>query len=271
MRRGRLGRTALWAVAAVVVVLLTAPTLIVVISSFGSTRSLAFPPKGLSAHWYENFFTDAWLPTAMTSLQVAALSAVLATVLGTMAAFGIIRGRFPGRQFVQAVFLAPMIVPTVILGIGIFQVFGRWHITGSVFGLVLAHTALAIPFVVVTVGAGLRTVDPIYERAAANLGAGPLRTFVRITLPLILPGVLTGALFAFVTSLDEVVVAIFLTSPQVTTLPVQIFSTLQNFLDPTVAAISTILLAITVVVLLGAALVRRRRDVVRAQPSGALE
>jgi putative spermidine/putrescine transport system permease protein len=271
VRRGRRGRTALGVIAALVIVLLTAPTLVVVISSFGSTRSLAFPPKGLSTQWYENFFTDAWLPTAMTSLQVASLSAVLASILGTMAAFGVIRGRFPGRQFVQAVFLAPMIVPTVIVGIGVFQVFGRWHITGSVLGLVLAHTALALPFVVVTVGASLQTVDPVFERAAANLGASPIRTFLKITLPLILPGVLTGALFAFVTSLDEVVVAIFLTSPQVTTLPVQIFSTLQNFLDPTVAAISTILIAITVLVLLGSALARRRRAVVRAEPSGVLE
>jgi putative spermidine/putrescine transport system permease protein len=161
---------------------------------------------------------------------------------------------------VQALFVAPMIVPTVILGIGVFQVFGGWHITGSLLGLVLAHTALALPFVVVTVGASLQTVDPVLERAAANLGAGPVATFARITLPLILPGVLTGALFAFVTSLDEVVVAIFLTSPTVTTLPVQIFATLQNFLDPTVAAISTMLLAVTVIVLVGSAFMTRKQE-----------
>jgi putative spermidine/putrescine transport system permease protein len=261
MRRSRLSDRVLYAIAGVVIFFLIAPTVIVATASFGSTRSLAFPPKGLSSRWYENFFTEAWLPTAATSLKVAVLAAVLATVLGTMAALGVVRGRFPGRQVVQALFVAPMIVPTVILAIGVFQVFGRWHITGSVLGLVLAHTALALPFVVVTVGASLQTVDPVLERAAANLGAGPVATFVRVTLPLILPGVLTGALFAFVTSLDEVVVAIFLTSPTVTTLPVQIFATLQNFLDPTVAAISTMLLAVTVLVLLGSAALTRKQDV----------
>jgi putative spermidine/putrescine transport system permease protein len=259
MRRRSIGRVALIALAALVVFFLVAPTVVVLVSSFGSTRSLAFPPKGLSLRWYDNFFTDAWLPTAGTSLKVAALTTVLATILGTMAALGVVRGRFPGRQVVYSLFLAPMIVPTVILAIGVFQVFGRWHITGSVLSLVLAHTALALPFVVVTVSASLRTVDPTLERAAANLGAHPIATFARVTLPLILPGVLTGALFAFVTSFDEVVVAIFLTSPQVTTLPVQIFATLQNFLDPTVAAISSMLLCLTLLVLLGSAAIARRQ------------
>jgi putative spermidine/putrescine transport system permease protein len=260
MRRSPFARAGLPALAALVVFFLIAPTIVVVGSSFGATRSLAFPPKGFSTRWYENFFTDAWLPTAGTSLKVAVLAALLATVLGTMGALGVVRGRFPGRQAVQALFVAPMIVPTVILGIGVFQVFGGWHITGSLLGLVLAHTALALPFVVVTVGASLQTVDPVLERAAANLGAGPVATFARITLPLILPGVLTGALFAFVTSLDEVVVAIFLTSPTVTTLPVQIFATLQNFLDPTVAAISTMLLAVTVIVLVGSAFMTHKQE-----------
>jgi putative spermidine/putrescine transport system permease protein len=162
---------------------------------------------------------------------------------------------------VQAFFLAPLIVPTVVFGIGAFQVFNRWHITGTSLSLILAHAAIALPFVVITVGASLQTVDPVFERAAANLGAGPATTFVRITLPLILPGMLAGALFAFVTSLDEVAVALFLTSPTVTTLPVEIYTTLQNSLDPTVAAISALLLAVTLVVIIAPAVLRRKREV----------
>jgi putative spermidine/putrescine transport system permease protein len=260
MRRSRRSRGVLVVVAALVVFFLIAPTVIIIASSLGGTRSLAFPPKHLSLHWYRNFFTDAWLPTAVTSLKIAAITAVCATVLGTMAALSVVRGRFPGRQLLQALFIAPLIVPTVILGVGLFEVFGRWHITGSILGLVLAHTALAIPFVMVTVGASLRTIDPTLERAAANLGASPVRTFMKVTLPLMLPGVAMGALFAFITSLDEVVVAIFLTSPTVMTLPVQIFATLQNFLDPTVAAISAMLFLVTVLVLVGAGASRRREE-----------
>lgn len=256
------GKVVLGAIVGAVIVLQMAPTLVVAVASFGDTRSLAFPPKGLSGRWYESFFTEDWLPTAWTSLRIAALTALLATVLGTMAAFGVVRGRFPGRSIVGGLFLAPLIVPTVIVGIGLFEVFGRWRLAGTTLGLVLAHTALALPFVVATVGAGLRTVDPALERAAANLGAGPVMTFRKITLPLILPAVLTGALFAFVVSLDEIVIAIFLTSPTLTTLPVQIFATLQSFLDPTVAAISTMLLAVTAVALLGSALLERRRRVI---------
>ncbi|MEA2324851.1 MAG: putative spermidine/putrescine transport system permease protein [Solirubrobacteraceae bacterium] len=270
MSRLRPGPVALRVCVAVIGVLMIAPTIIIVVASFGSTRSLAFPPEGISTQWYENFFTDAWLPTAKSSLQIAVLTVLLATPLGTMAALGVARSRVPGIRVLQALFIAPMIIPTVILGIGLFQVFSTWRITGSMLGLVLAHTALALPFVFVTVGASLQTVDPALERAAANLGANPLRTFVQITLPLILPGVLSGALFAFVTSLDEVVVAIFLTSPQVTTLPVQIFATLQNYLDPTVAAISTLLLLVTLVVLLVTAVVDRARKTRGGDSPGAL-
>jgi putative spermidine/putrescine transport system permease protein len=253
-------------VVALVVVLLTAPTLIVVVSSFGATRALSFPPKGFSFEWYRTFFGDPWLPTAITSLKVACLATILATALGTMGALSVVRGKLAGRQLIQIVFLAPMVVPTVIFGVGAFQVASQWHLT-STLSMVLAHTVLGLPFVFVTVGAALQTVDPVYERAARSLGAGPVKTFVRITMPLILPGVLTGAVFAFVTSLDEVVVAIFLTSPTVTTLPVQMWSTLQNSLDPTVAAISTMLLAVTLVVIASSSGLRRRSGAGRIVPA----
>ena len=169
------------------------------------------------------------------------------------------RGRFRGRLAVGGLALAPLIVPTVIVAIGMFTVYVRVGLTGTLLGVVAAHTALAIPFVVVTVGASLRTVDVNLEAAARGLGAGPWATFRRITLPLILPGVAAGALFAFVTSWDEVVVSIFLTTARFQTLPVQMWSQVTEVVDPTVAAVSTLLLAVTLSLSFLALLLRDRR------------
>jgi putative spermidine/putrescine transport system permease protein len=261
MKRPRIAHLVLVIIGAIVVLFLIAPTLIVVATSFGSTRSLVFPPKGFSLHWYGNFFTGQWLQPTLTSLKVALLASIVATVFGTMAALGIVRGKFPGQQAVRALFLAPLIVPTVVVAIGIYSVFSRWRLVGTVPGLVMAHSALGIPFVLATVGSSLQTVDPTLERAAASLGANRVAVFWRITLPLILPALLAGAVFAFVTSLDEVVIAIFLTTPTLVTLPVQIWSTLQDFLDPTIAAISGMLLAVTVIALVGSFAVRRKAQI----------
>jgi putative spermidine/putrescine transport system permease protein len=199
-----------------------------------------------------------WSTGFVNSAQVASLTAVLATVLGTLAALGTVRGRFPGKSAVNALILSPLIVPVIIIAIGMFSLFVRWKIAGSIVGLVLAHTALAVPFVVINVATSLRTIDRNLELAAMNLGAGPARTFFRITLPMILPGVFAGALFAFITSWDEVVVSIFLTTARFRTLPVEMWEQVRQVVDPTVAAVSTTLLAVTTTVLLLALVVRRR-------------
>jgi putative spermidine/putrescine transport system permease protein len=159
---------------------------------------------------------------------------------------------------VNALALSPLIVPVVIIAIGMFSLFVQWRISGSLIGLVLAHTALAMPFVIVNVGTSLRTMDRNLELAAANLGADPRRTFTRITLPIILPGVLAGAIFAFITSWDEVVVAIFLTSARFRTLPVEMWEQVRQVVDPTVAAVSTTLLVVTTGLLLLLLVVRRQ-------------
>ena len=157
---------------------------------------MSFPPEGFSLQWYERMLTDRqWSAGIVNSLEVAVLTAILATVLGTLAALGLTRGRFPGRNIVNAIALAPLIVPVVIIAIGMFSLFVQWRISGSLLGLVLAHTALALPFVIVSVGTSLRTMDRNLELAAANLGADPRRSFMQITLPIILPGVLTGAIW----------------------------------------------------------------------------
>jgi putative spermidine/putrescine transport system permease protein len=252
-------RLLLVALGALTVFFLVAPTLVVVPMSFTASNALTFPPEGLSTRWYEKMLTDPqWSTGFANSAQVAFATAILATTLGTLAALGTVRGQFPGRAAVQAIILSPLIVPVIIIAIGMFSLFVRWKIAGSIVGLVLAHTALAVPFVVVNVATSLRTVDRNLELAAQSLGAGPVRTFRRITLPMILPGVLAGGLFAFITSWDEVVVAIFLTSARFRTLPVEMWEQVRQVVDPTVAAVATTLLAVTTTLLVLIFVVRRQ-------------
>ncbi len=241
---------------------LLAPTLVIIPMSFTEATILSFPPEGFSLQWYEKMLTDRqWTTGALNSIQVAAITAVVSTVLGTLAALGLARGRFPGRAVVNALVLSPLIVPLVIIAIGMFSLFVRWKISGSMLGLVVAHTALALPFVVVNVGASLRTIDRNLELAAANLGADPARTFRRITLPLVAPGVVAGAIFAFITSWDEIVVAIFLTTARYRTLPMEMWEQVRFVVDPTVAAVATTVFAVTSILLMFLLVVRRQQVV----------
>ena len=250
------------ALGALTVFYLLAPTLVIVPMSFTEASILSFPPDGFSLQWYEQMFTDRqWSSGMVNSLQVAVLTAILATVLGTLAALALTRGRFPGRGALNGLMLTPLIVPVVIIAIGMFSLFVQWRISGSLLGLVLAHTALALPFVVVNVAAILRTMDRNLELAAANLGADPRRSFMRITLPIILPGVLAGAIFAFITSWDEVVVAIFLTSARFRTLPVEMWEQVRQVVDPTVAAVATVVMVVTTTLLLFVFVARRQAPV----------
>jgi len=247
------------ALGALTVFYLLAPTLVIIPMSFTQAKILSFPPEGFSLQWYQRMFTDRqWSTGVLNSAEVAVLTTILATVLGTLAALGLTRGRFPGRAAINAIVLTPLIVPVVVIAIGMFSLFVQWRISGSLIGLVLAHTALALPFVIVNVGASLRTMDRNLELAAANLGADQRRTFMRITLPIILPGVMAGAIFAFITSWDEVVVAIFLTSARFRTLPVDMWEQVRQVVDPTVAAVATTLLVVTTILLLLVFVVRRQ-------------
>ncbi len=246
------------ALGAITVFYLLAPTLVIVPMSFTEASTLGFPPQGFSIRWYGQMLTDPqWSAGLTNSILVAVLTAIAATVLGTLAALGLGRGRFPGRSLVNGLVLSPLIVPVVIIAIGMFSLFVRWRISGTLPALVLAHTALALPFVVVNVATSLRTMDRNLELAAANLGADPTRTFFRVTLPLIVPGVLAGAIFSFITSWDEVVVAIFLTSARFRTLPTEMWEQVRQVVDPTVAAVSTTLLLVTTTLLVLLFVVRR--------------
>jgi ABC-type spermidine/putrescine transport system permease subunit II len=240
-----LTRTALGILAVLIGMYLVLPVLIVVPMSLSNSAYLSFPPGELSLRWFHNIVDDpVWLQSTFASFKVAMLSSVLAVVLGVLAALALVRGRMPFRGAITAVLLAPLIVPYVIIGLAAYIAFLRLGLTETTLGFVLVHTCLAVPYVIINVVAGLVSVDRRLEMAAMSLGAGPLTTFFTVTLPLILPSVLAGGLFAFIISWDEVVTAIFLAGPELTTLPVQMWSGIRVQIDPTVAAISTLVLLV---------------------------
>jgi putative spermidine/putrescine transport system permease protein len=243
-----------------VLVFLALPLVVVVPISFSAAKYLTFPPPGWSSQWYERYFgSREWMTATWRSVQVAVLTTIAATVLGTAAAVGL-RRRFRGKSLVTLIILAPMVVPVIIIAIGIYGLYARLQLVGTLHGLVMAHTVLALPFVVVVVAATLRGFDETLELAAQNLGANRWQTFRLIMLPLIKPGVVSGALLAFITSFDEVVVAIFVSGARAPTLPKQMWDGIRTEIDPTVAAVSTLLVGVTTAVISTIALVRRRAE-----------
>lgn len=237
--------------AAVAALLLVAPTLVVIPLSFSDKRSFAFPIEGWSLQWYENFFTDArWLNSLGTSLGLALIVGVVATALGTLAALGMrgLRARLSAAT--QIAIMLPILIPGIVAAIAIFGMYLRWGLAGSPVGILVAHIALALPFVLIPVSTALRGLDETLVRAAAVLGAGPVPRFMQVQLPILMPGIVTGFIFAFVTSLDEVVIAYFLQSPSVRTLPVQMYSSVTVETDPSIAAASTLLLLLSTLIIL---------------------
>lgn len=241
----------LYLMAAIVGIWMMAPPLVVIPMSFASERTLTFPPTGYSLRWYQEFFENpVWIDALRSSLLIAVLVMVISVVIGTLGAFAVVRGRFRGRGVLETVGIAPLVVPVVVLGIGVYAMFLRWGLIGTVPGFVAAHCVLAVPYVMITVGSALRVVDQQLERAARVLGARPHRVFLRVTLPLIAPGMLAGGLFAFVTSFDEVVVSLFIVSPGLRTLPVEMYSSVTRDINPTIAAASTLILLVSTVLIL---------------------
>jgi putative spermidine/putrescine transport system permease protein len=242
-----------------ILLFLAAPILVVIVASFSSATYLTFPPPAFGLRWYREYLGSAgWLDATAFSLFVAAAVVVLSAVLGTLAALGLAKLPPAARALATALFLSPLIVPVIVVAIGIYYAFSHYGLIGTPLGLVLAHTCLAVPFVVTSVGASLASLDRRLEQAAASLGATPLGTFRQVTLPLIRPGVLVGALFAFITSFDELVVALFLTGPGTVTLPRRMWDDLRFAIDPTIAAVSTLTIVLTAVLLGSAHLLRRR-------------
>ncbi len=261
----RLWRYVFAVFSACMLLFLMLPILVMAPLSFNEGSFLSYPLSGLSFRWYETFFNSPdWINALRNSFIVAPAATVMATVLGTLAAVGLSRGEFKGKGFVMTLLISPMVAPVVIVAVGLYFFFSQLGLVNSYLGLILAHAALGVPFVVITVNATLQGYDQNLSRAAASLGAPPLLSFRKVMLPLIAPGVAAGALFAFATSFDEVVVTLFLASPAQRTLPMQMFSGIRENLDPTIAAAATLMISAALLLLLVMEWLRGRGEKLRS-------
>lgn len=235
-------------IGSVVLAFLVLPIFAVVPASFNRGSFIRLPPSAWSWRWYEAFLSDpAWWRAFLTSIEVALIATALAVALGTLSALGMERVGVRSRALLMGLLLSPLIVPVIMTGIALYYVVRPLGLHGTVLGLAVGHTLLALPFVVVNVGLSLRSIDPNCMRAAEGLGAAPGYAFRTVTLPLILPGLAGGAAFAFVTSFDEVVISIFLAGAQAKTLPVMMWEAIRVEFTPVTAVASTILIAVTAV------------------------
>ena len=220
---------------------LLAPLVVVIAVSFGPSAAFAFPPAGFTLHWFAEFFaSDAYVRSFFrVSLVVGVLSGTIATLLGTAAAVGLVRFRFAGREALETFFLAPLLVPEILLAAALYLLYARLTIQASIWTLLCGHLVICTPYVIRSVTAGLVGMDPRLEEAAMSLGATRAQAFFRVTLPLLRSSLLSGAIFAFIISFSDINLALFLSGPQSTSLPVHIFSQIQWQGDPTIAAAST--------------------------------
>jgi putative spermidine/putrescine transport system permease protein len=283
-----------------VFVFLIAPILIVIPLSFNvepyfsfTEKMLNFDPEGYSLRWYDTLLTfgmqapeaprqgawwsdmwanSTWVQAAKNSIIVGFWATILATFLGTLAALGLARPEMPYRRVVMAILISPMIVPIIIIATGMFFFYSNpcgilgfscGRLTSTYLGVILAHTILGIPFVIITVTATLVGFDQSLIRAAASLGASPRRTFFKIVMPLILPGIVSGGLFAFVTSFDEVVAVLFIAGPEQQTIPRQMWNGIREQISPAILAVATILVIVSIGLLTTVELLRRRSERLR--------
>jgi putative spermidine/putrescine transport system permease protein len=257
-------------------VFLITPILVVMPLSFNAQdfftftpEMLRFDPAGYSLKHYRDFFTnDAWQDAMKNSLRIAPVATLLSVSFGTLAAIGLSQPHVPFRRAIMAILISPMIVPLIISAAGMYFFYSRIGLQGTYIGVVLAHAALGIPFVIITVTATLVGFDNSLTRAAANMGANPVTTFFRVQMPLILPGVISGGLFAFITSFDEVVVVLFVGSAGQKTLPWQMFIGLREQISPTILAVATILVGISICLLTIVEMLRRRSERMRGLSPG---
>lgn len=254
-----------------ILIFLITPILVVMPLSFNAEdfftftpEMLRFDPAGYSLKHYEDFFTNSdWQGALANSVKIAPMATLLSVSFGTLAAVGLSQQHVPFRRAIMAILISPMIVPLIISAAGMYFFYSRIGLQGTYMGVVLAHAALGIPFVIITVTATLVGFDNSLTRAAANMGAGPVTTFFRVQMPLILPGVISGGLFAFITSFDEVVVVLFVGSAGQKTLPWQMFTGLREQISPTILAVATILVIVSIALLTVVELLRRRSERLR--------
>lgn len=246
--------------AALTVFFLIAPLLVILPLAFTSSAFLTYPVPALSTRWFEELVVNSvWSRAILNSLIIAGATTLLATVLGTLAALGLRAQHVGMKSQIRTLFLLPMVVPAVVLGVGMQALFVRLGFNSTYWSVIVAHTVIAMPFVVISVSGALTGIDRRVERAALSLGAPPWKVFSLVTLPLALPGVLSGAALAFATSLDEVVLTLFVAGPNQRTLARQMFSTLRENISPAIASAAFIIIVGTVVIALTLILARRKR------------
>jgi putative spermidine/putrescine transport system permease protein len=292
----RAWKYAYWVICGLIFLFLMAPILIVIPLSFNAEpyftfteKMLRFDPAGYSLRWYDTLLTmgmtnpdaprdaswwadawanAAWVNAAKNSIIIGFFATILATALGTLAALGLSRPEMPYRRAIMAILISPMIVPIIITATGLFFFYSATGLANSYVGVILAHATLGIPFVIITVTATLVGFDQSLNRAALSLGASPTTTFFKVTMPLIMPGVISGALFAFVTSFDEVVVVLFVAAHDQQTIPRQMWNGIREQISPAILAVATILVVISVALLTVLELLRRRSERLRGLSPG---
>jgi putative spermidine/putrescine transport system permease protein len=255
---------------------LIAPLVVIVPLSFNAVpfftftpEMLSLDPSGYSLQWYEDFFTNLnWRGAVKNSFIIAVFATLISTTLGTIGALGLSRSEMPYKPAIMAILISPMIVPLIISAAGMYFFYSKIGLTSTYLGVILAHAALGTPFVVITVTATLVGFDKSLIRAAYNLGASPTVTFFKVIVPLILPGVISGALFAFITSFDEVVVILFVGSYEQRTIPWQMFSGIREQISPTILAVATLLILVSILLLTSLELIRRRGERLRGITPG---
>lgn len=241
----------LYGIVGLVLLFLLIPIIVIPILSFGTSTWLEFPPPGFTLKWYQELFSSTeWFIPIMNSLKIAVPVVIFSQVFGIPIAYAVVRGNFRGRHLLNSLFVTPMMMPYIIFAIAIYGVYLNIGLNGSFLGIIIAHIILVLPFVITNVANSLRTLNPAIEQAALSCGAGYFSTFFRITLPLIKDGVFAGAIYAFFLSWDEVIVAIFITTPATITLPVKIWNSLRLDLSPVLAAVATILIVISTIILI---------------------
>ena len=234
------------------------PNFVVFPISFSSATYLEFPPEKWSLRWYQDYFSrQEWIDATIHSFEIAICVTVIAVILGSLAAYGLVRGRFPGKNFINSVIISPMVAPILVTAVAIFILFTKFKLNGTLAGFIIAHTVVAIPFVVIVMTASLRGVNIELEQAAMNLGANRFTTLRRVVFPMALPGMISSGLFAFLISFDELIIAIFIASPRMATLPKILWEGIRTEINPTIASVSTLLIAMSAIILVSVGFVRR--------------
>jgi putative spermidine/putrescine transport system permease protein len=251
MRRRLTGATAVRALSVAVYAFLLAPLVVVVLASFNSADFLSFPPRGFSLRWYRALWeSEVWGDSFRLSLLVTAVVTPLALSMGTLAAYALVRYSFPGKGVITTLVMAPIVMPQIVLGIALLNYMSGLGLVGSLTGLILGHLVVTLPFTVRLVSISVHNLDPVLERAAENLGATPLQTFWRVTLPLLRPGIVAGAIFAAIISFGELAVTLLIAGARTTTLPLRIFNYTEYNFDPTINAVSTIFVVLALILII---------------------